>query len=703
MIIGQRIRYAWHLRVPIVGLVVLVGLPIFSFSAGLKPFLGGLFDPLSERAFLLITALALFNAWTCVIVICLVLKYGSVRLDLPRLTLGLFPVSLKTWCLSSLLMLPVVGVAIYYAWRASGRAADAMLGYSGLGALVAMALLALALKINRWVDGHNVRTQERPSWLGRLYGKALRWMAKHPAFGSGFVEAGKNGECRLAPGHGLASGLAAGSIALYVATGFLTRNIQRPDWASTLTFVLLLLLMLVWLLGLLAFLFDRGRIPLVVLLGLWVLVVDFGIHRIFSTDHIYRTVEPVEASLATPMTLLGGPQPAIVVAASGGGILAAAWTSRVLTAIQRDVPEFPAAVRLISAVSGGSVGTMNVISSWPECGPPQPGQDTPERAASPPFEPNAASRESSLHAVAWGLVFKDLPRSIAPFFASPLIDRGSVLEDAWKREPRLSEVYPSPKPFLSSWRRNVAELKCPAIVLNAMAAESGEPMLFSTVQLPQSLVAFDFYTHYDKRDVPMTTAVRLSAGFPYVSPASRADADDAKGKYTHVVDGGYFDNFGISTLAAVVHSGLRALDVPAVEEPVRRLLVIEICESDACSGADAPKTPKDGGEDRGWPYQILAPLKALSAMRTSAQRATNRTALQLLKDYWSTRGACIESIEVPLVGKDAPMSWHLTGAQKRSIDDEWNKVADEKIRKVRQFLQTPAGLMKAGCPDTKKR
>ena len=49
MIIGQRIRYAWHLRVPIVGLFVLGGLPIFSFSAGLKPFLGGLFDPLSER------------------------------------------------------------------------------------------------------------------------------------------------------------------------------------------------------------------------------------------------------------------------------------------------------------------------------------------------------------------------------------------------------------------------------------------------------------------------------------------------------------------------------------------------------------------------------------------------------------------------------------------------------------------------------
>jgi hypothetical protein len=568
---------------------------------------------------------------------------------------------------------------------------------------VAILLLILVLKSSRWLDRRHLPPSIRTSWPVKQYNRVLHWMAKHPSFGSGFVDEHKNGEFTLSPGHGLAFGLAIASVALYVATGFVTRNVHRPEWASTLTFVLLLLLLLVWLLGFLAFLFDRGRIPLFVLLGLWVLIVSFGIHRFFSTDHIYRTVEPTEAlAPATPKTLLGGQESAIVVAASGGGILAAAWTARVLTAIQEDIIEFPAAVRLISAVSGGSVGTMNVIASWPECGPPVPSQDAQGQTASKRFDPNVASRESSLHAVGWGLLFKDFPRSIAPFFSNPFVDRGSVIEDAWKREPRLRQMYPSPAPFLSSWRRNVAEGKCPAVVFNAMAAESGEPMLFPTFQLPNSLAAFDFYKHYDKRDVPMTTAVRLSAGFPYVSPASRADADDEKRAYTHVVDGGYFDNFGISTLAEVVHSGLRDLPVPGAKEPVRRLLVIEICESDACSGADAPTSPKLGGGDRSWPYQILAPLKALTAMRTSAQRATNRTALRLLKDYWNTRGVCIDSIEVPLVARDAPMSWHLTGVQKESIDTEWKKVADEKIRKVRGFLQAPVRPMEAGCRDAPK-
>ena len=54
--------------------------------------------------------------------------------------------------------------------------------------------------------------------------------------------------------------------------------------------------------------------------------------------------------------------------------------------------------------------------------------------------------------------------------------------------------------------------------------------------------------------MPVTTAVRLSSGFPYVAPAARADADDAKGHYTHVVDGGYFDNYGVGTLSAWTHA-----------------------------------------------------------------------------------------------------------------------------------------------------
>ena len=76
------------------------------------------------------------------------------------------------------------------------------------------------------------------------------------------------------------------------------------------------------------------------------------LHHFWSTDHIYRTVkaeqEPVLPAVAT---LLPPDQPSIVVAASGGGIQAAAWTARVLTGLQ-SVSGFSEHLRFISAVSG---------------------------------------------------------------------------------------------------------------------------------------------------------------------------------------------------------------------------------------------------------------------------------------------------------------------------------------------------------------
>ena len=68
-----------------------------------------------------------------------------------------------------------------------------------------------------------------------------------------------------------------------------------------------------------------------------------------------------------------------------------------------------------------------------------------------------------------------------------------------------------------------------------------------------------------KADIRIATAARLSASFPYVSPAARptSDSDSAltdgePGRYTrtHVVDGGYFDNSGLCALTEWLQEGL---------------------------------------------------------------------------------------------------------------------------------------------------
>ena len=49
-------------------------------------------------------------------------------------------------------------------------------------------------------------------------------------------------------------------------------------------------------------------------------------------------------------------------------------------------------------------------------------------------------------------------------------------------------------------------------------------------------------------DIALVSAARLSATFPIVSPSARAAGSWPKRYRYHFVDGGYYDNYGMSTL-----------------------------------------------------------------------------------------------------------------------------------------------------------
>ena len=84
----------------------------------------------------------------------------------------------------------------------------------------------------------------------------------------------------------------------------------------------------------------------------------------------------------------------VVVTAFGGGILAGAWVVKVLTELFRKYPELEKSVGLISAVSGGSVGTLFLVDRML-----QPNQ---EKMSEPVLDrANDAVRASTLESVAW--------------------------------------------------------------------------------------------------------------------------------------------------------------------------------------------------------------------------------------------------------------------------------------------------------------
>ena len=220
----------------------------------------------------------------------------------------------------------------------------------------------------------------------------------------------------------------------------------------------------------------------------------------------------------------------VVVAASGGGIQAGAWTAQVLYGLQQDSAQFRDALRVISSVSGGSVGTAHFVQ-W---------------LANPSGStlPAEAAAESSLDEVAWGLAWPDFLRSLLPWVFRKLIGRGRALELAWRmngsRTAEASDQLASP---LSNWNARTERGELPAVVLNATIAETGERLLLATTGMGGGAVVgrarvdgFELHTiNQEHLDSGVITAARLSASFPYVTPAARSDG---AGPQPHVVDGG---------------------------------------------------------------------------------------------------------------------------------------------------------------------
>jgi hypothetical protein len=111
----------------------------------------------------------------------------------------------------------------------------------------------------------------------------------------------------------------------------------------------------------LTFFFDRFRIPIIVPIIL----------LLTATSQLSRLDYYSEVSSKGAGSITIEPSSITVVAANGGGIQAAPWTAKVLTGLQKEVgDQFGKSIRLISAVSGCSLGAMYFANEYTEGGPP---------------------------------------------------------------------------------------------------------------------------------------------------------------------------------------------------------------------------------------------------------------------------------------------------------------------------------------------
>jgi hypothetical protein len=475
-----------------------------------------------------------------------------------------------------------------------------------------------------------------------------------------------------------------------LAVVYVTLSLTKLLWVGetpyfpTLAYVLLLVWLLCLTLSALTYLLDRYRVPLLLVLGGWALLMT----ALVQNDHVYAThTLPVPQSRSAPAELLGhaGRAPTILVAAAGGGIQAAAWTARVLTGLAEGIPDgvFERSVRVLSGVSGGSVGVYYFVDAYPDAAAATPTPDRFTRA-------REAAGASSLDDVAVALASTDLIRLLLPI---PVPVTWAIYDRGWALETAFARRSTRPRARLSDWERDVRARVRPAVIFNATLVETGVPIFFSTTRLEGRAGRRTRYDGVDFRsfprapneppgvmDIELATAVRLSATFPIVSPVARADRDGSQELAQHVADGGYYDNFGMMALIAWLDRALGGL-----EAPPRDVLVLQIR-----SFPEGVPGPFD--ERRGWLYQVGAPFSTMMNVRTSAQRFRNDQELDLLRRYWDARAQVrIDTLAVDYVpaAKDPapPLSWRLREDQQAALEHAWDELKGGVTQRVRAFLE----------------
>jgi hypothetical protein len=155
------------------------------------------------------------------------------------------------------------------------------------------------------------------------------------------------------------------------------------------------------------------------------------------------------------------------------------------------------------------------------------------------------------------LLFPDLMQRFIPAPIFPE-DRAAALERAWERAWGKASLPPDAwtrRSFSALWR---SDEHLPALFLNGTHVESGKRIITSNLKIDGAAFrdAYDFFALVSG-DVLPSTAADNSARFPYVGPAGTLrSGGENRG---HIVDGGYFENFGALTAQEALNAVLAEL------------------------------------------------------------------------------------------------------------------------------------------------
>jgi hypothetical protein len=297
----------------------------------------------------------------------------------------------------------------------------------------------------------------------------------------------------------------------------------------------------------------------------------------------------------------GKTYPVFVVAAQGGGVYAAYHSALSLARLYDSCPEIVDHMFVLSGVSGGALGSAvfsELVRTVPEHLRTKPGAVTAgcnPRPGAPKLEEKVKAFFAAdfLSPVVDSALLFDFPSLLVPWLRFGM-DRAYALEyafeDAWQRmtkEKSLSQGKKGKAPPLVGMEANfygrwTPDGPVPALFLGTTGVNSGVPVVVSQIKWAQgqsvglgrgreeerqellerakaqaertgSSVIANILDFRPDLQMAISTAVALSARFPYVTPPANIKRHDKieppLGFYTNIkvlelLDGAYFDNSG---------------------------------------------------------------------------------------------------------------------------------------------------------------
>jgi hypothetical protein len=694
-------QYILLLRVPIVlGLLLF----LFPFAATislspLSPLFKNLFVMGRSRQLAMVMMSSTMAGVMISFVLSLILDNAPARFDLPIPITVSLPTFSK-YIFAGILILPTWWKTIEFSLKDKELKLSSVRRGAIVGSIGSILLVVIVGKVESFLN----------SWHGFKQFIA-RWIL---LFAKGHPEGYLNSQNELTNGH--LAGLALFFVGLFlyiivILVNYPKESVVKVSENKSIAAkyfgdapALLYILLLVWIVALFfsgATLYsDYFRVPALI----FFIVFAAATYVIFGIEHFFKLkdIAPEYQNCSKPENLNDfktaiderlkhqtGKRTLVAICASGGGIQAAGWTVQVLKGLQEELTaSFTQAIGLISSVSGGSVGAMYFL-------------DRCDRTLRYPASNEAfdgifdGATGNSLDAVGWGLAYPDLLRGTSLLFlVDKYMDRAEAMELNWQKSML------NPNATIANRREQILKGEIPIHVSNATLVEDGRrflisPMTFIEANNDRNLQAIDFNNLYPNSDLNVTTAARLSATFPYVSPLARDDRNLAN---YHIADGGYFDNSGLFTTIEWLDKWLE----PDKNLDIDRVLIVQIEAFANPLGNTANN--KDKKFNGGWWMEWLGPLLALSNVRDATQSARNTREIKLLtqdakvlkqeleqkvNDKCQTQNIEIQEFTIAFPERsrngekfEQPLSWKLTKKQKENLKEGWQVLLNEKNSSV---------------------